>query len=96
MSKALWLNDQLEAFAAYQSYAASREEKRTRRKQMEKILKIAIRNDLTKRQRTCIELYYHKNMKVSDIAEQLKIRPTTVYKHLKMARRVLQRAAEYL
>ena len=62
---------------------------------MKELLKAAIRLELTDRQKACIRMYYFEKMPVSDIANLLKIKPTTVYKHLKLARRSLKKCREY-
>jgi RNA polymerase sigma factor (sigma-70 family) len=49
-------------------------------------LKAIIREELTGRQRACLEMRYLKGMKVCDIAAKLGILPPTVCKHLKKAR----------
>lgn len=63
---------------------------------MEKILKIALKQELTDRQRDCITLYYIQNRKVKEIAVMLAIKPTTVYKHIKKGIISLRKAAKYL
>lgn len=95
-TKVLWLNDQLSDFASYQSYAADSNEKKQRVKRMEKLLHAAMANELTVRQKLCIELYYFKKKNVTEIAALLHIRPTTVYKHLKAGRNALKRCVPYL
>ena len=94
--KKLWLSDQLSDFAAYSSYAATREEKSMRIRRMEKILHTAVCSELTDRQKQCIELYYFQKLPVCEIASRLSVRPTTVYKHLNVARSILKKCAKYL
>ncbi|MGX8711901.1 MAG: sigma-70 family RNA polymerase sigma factor [bacterium] len=56
------------------------------RERMTAALKAIIREELTERQRVCLEMRYLKKMKVCDIASELGILPPTVCKHLKKAR----------
>ena len=65
-------------------------------KRMKQIVKVAIENELTDRQKECITMKYFENMKVKDIAVRMDIKPTTVYKHLKTAMRVFKKCALYL
>lgn len=67
-----------------------------KRKRMSRLIKIAFKNELTQRQRDCITLYYTKNKKVTEIAEIMSIKPTTVYKHLHSAIRALKKVVPYL
>ena len=66
------------------------------RKRAVKILNAAINNELTGRQKICIMRYYFDGRRVDEIARELKIKPTTVYKHLKTARSVLKKCRDYL
>ena len=66
------------------------------RGRMKKLMGIAIKNELTERQRECIRMYYYENKKVCEIAEYTGIRPTTVYKHLKLGRNALKKCTAYL
>lgn len=63
---------------------------------MQKILKTALKIELTERQRKCITLYYIKNKKVCEIADILSIKPTTVYKHLRVGMNALKKSTAYL
>ena len=67
-----------------------------RHRRMKELLKAAIRLELTERQKACIRMYYFEKIPVAEIAELLGIRPTTVYKHLNVARRSLKKCREYL
>ncbi len=66
------------------------------RTRMRKLLMAGIENELTQRQRDCMQMYYFEKLDIADIASQLHIRPTTVYKHLKLAKRALRKCAAYL
>ncbi len=65
-------------------------------KRMKRILKTAMELELTARQYECIEMYYIKKIKVKDIAKILKIKPTTVYKHIRLGVKSLKKCAAYL
>ncbi|MDD5952790.1 MAG: sigma-70 family RNA polymerase sigma factor [Oscillospiraceae bacterium] len=51
--------------------------------------------ELTQRQQECVRLYYFEGMKLNQIAELLGVQPSTVSKHLKKARRRLERVMTY-
>ncbi len=93
--KLLTLSNQMEEFVSWQLFESNTSRSR-RAKRMEQLLDIAMRVELTERQKTCIRLYFFENQKVCDIAAALHIRPTTVYKHLKVARMALRKCANYL
>ncbi len=61
-----------------------------------RILRNAMKNELTDRQRVCVEKFYIDGQDVPSIAKDLGIRPTTVYKHLKLARIALKKCNDYL
>ncbi len=61
---------------------------------MKKILKNAIVNELTERQRYCICQYYLENTKMKDIASELGVNPSTVTRHIKNAKKNLRRIAD--
>lgn len=56
------------------------------RARMVETLKSIVREELTGRQRACLEMRYAQGMKVRDIAAALGVAPPTVSKHLKKAR----------
>lgn len=62
---------------------------------MKKLLKIGLKNELTDKQRYCL-INYYSGRKVGEIAEELGVRPTTVYKHIKKARTALKKCGAYL
>ena len=66
------------------------------RKRMKELLRRAVEQELTSRQRECIRLYYFERKKVCEIAAMTGVRPTTVYKHLNKARTALKRCTIYL
>ncbi len=67
-----------------------------KRKRMKKILKVAMTNELTARQRDCIYLRYFQKLKAEEIADELDISKATVYKHIRLGMRSLKKCAAYL
>lgn len=63
---------------------------------MKKILYIGIETELTQRQKDCLTMRFLESKKVKEIADILCIRPTTVYKHIKMALKILKKCGKYL
>ena len=92
----LFLNSQMEEQASLQQYIDRSGHRSQRVQRMERLLKVAMRQELTDRQKVCVRLYYLEGRSVAAIAQQLQIRPTTVYKHLKKARQALTRCVPYL
>ena len=85
--KKLSLTDSLCEYGSFLKYSSGSENtsKSEKRKRMEAFLRIAIKNELTERQRTCIYRYYFDRMQ-----------PTTVYKHIRLARKALKKCSVYL
>ncbi len=54
-----------------------------------------IKNELTKRQREIIVMYYYKEMGVSEIAQELSVAPSTVSRTIKRAREKIYRFLKY-
>lgn len=52
-------------------------------------IQFIIENDLTKRQKQLIELYYFDNIKIEDIAKMLKINVSTVSRTIKRGKKRL-------
>lgn len=72
-----------------------REENNPRREVLMRALKRAVEEELTPRQRECLIAYYFEGQKAHEIALALKIRPSTVSRHLKKARERLGRVLQY-
>jgi RNA polymerase sigma factor (sigma-70 family) len=53
--------------------------------QMKELLKTAIREELTERQRYCLSEYFFEGKKMKAIAQDLNINPSTVTRHIKKA-----------
>ena len=66
------------------------------RNRMKKLIAIGIDTELTDRQKDCLTLRVYQKMSVEDIAAELGIRPTTVYKHIKKAKEALKKCRKYL
>lgn len=93
--KLLSLSAQMEEYVALQNHMNPDSRRSQRLRRMEKLLRLAMKLELTDKQKTCIRLYYLEEKKVAEIADCLHIRPTTVYKHLKKARQALSRCVPY-
>ena len=63
---------------------------------MKKLIAIGIDTELTGRQKDCLTMRVYQKMSVEDIAAELGIRPTTVYKHIKKAKEALKKCRKYL
>lgn len=64
-------------------------------RRMLRVLTRAARGELTARQLECVRLYYGEGETVSAIAARLGVTPPTVSKHLKKARRRLEKVMRY-
>lgn len=58
-------------------------------------LKVAIRQELTARQRECVEMYFMQGMTMDRIGEKLGIGKSTVYKHIETAKAHIRRVLAY-
>lgn len=90
------LNEMAVNEASLHRFHTQQREGDSRRARMMELLRHAMALELTERQQRCITLYYFEEKPVREIARLLGIRPTTVYKHLKIARNHLKRLAVYL
>jgi len=63
---------------------------------MKKLIAISIDTELTDRQKDCLTMRVYQGLSVEDIAAELGIRPTTVYKHIKKAKEALKKCEKYL
>ena len=66
------------------------------RDRMKKLIAVAIDMELTDRQKDCLTMRVYQGISVEDIAAELGIRPTTVYKHIKKAKAALKKCVKYL
>lgn len=58
-------------------------------------LKVAIRQELTDRQRECIEMYFMEHMTMEKIGQKLGIGKSTVYKHIETGKAHIRRVMVY-
>lgn len=63
---------------------------------MKKLIAISIDTELTDRQKDCLTMRVYQGLSAEDIAAELGIRPTTVYKHIKKAKAALKKCVKYL
>ena len=61
-----------------------------------KLIAISIDTELTDRQKDCLTMRVYQGLSAEDIAAELGIRPTTVYKHIKKAKEALKKCEKYL
>ena len=66
------------------------------RDRMKKLIAVVIDMELTDRQKDCLTMRVYQGISVEDIAAELGIRPTTVYKHIKKAKAALKKCVKYL
>lgn len=59
------------------------------------VLPIIMKNDLTERQKSCLELKYVKNLNQSEIAEKLSLSQPTVCRHIKTAKDIVNNRLAY-
>lgn len=64
-------------------------------KKMSAAVHLALENELTNRQKTCIELYYFQNYKIPEIAKELNLNKSTVSRHLAKGRFAIKKTVEY-
>ncbi|MBQ2971724.1 MAG: sigma-70 family RNA polymerase sigma factor [Ruminococcus sp.] len=84
-------NSNLVSYSVYQSAGTNK----TDLMKMRQLLNIALKTELTDRQRECLEMYYYKNLKMVEIASLLSVSPSTVTRHIKAAQRKLKNLAKY-
>ncbi len=84
-------NSNLVSYSVYQSAGTNK----TDLAKMRQLLNIALKTELTGRQRECLEMYYYKNLKMVEIASLLSVSPSTVTRHIKAAQKKLRNLAKY-
>lgn len=62
----------------------------------EDIIRSIINNSLSDRQRQCLILNYFDGLSVSQIAKRLSLSPSTVSRHIKKAKLIIQKQIEYM
>lgn len=60
-----------------------------------RLLRLAVRQELTPRQRQCVELYYFRGMTMEETGKALGIGKATVCRHLQKSKKRLGRALSY-
>lgn len=60
-----------------------------------KALEIIVKNNLTFRQKQCIFLYYYKNKKMIEIANELNLSVSTVSRHISKAKKIILEKSDY-
>ena len=90
------LNEGISEHVSFDQYLRGKSGSSERQKRMLKLLKTAMTQELSQRQRDCMQFYYFEQRPVKEIAGMLQLRPTTVYKHLKRGRCILKEVCRYL
>jgi len=81
-----------ELMTYYSFVSAQRGESNNKIKnRMKKLIAISIDTELTDRQKDCLTMRVYQGLSAEDIAAELGIRPTTVYKHIKKSKRSTQK-----
>lgn len=78
------------------AYFADNTDNESRRKRMKELIGIAISNELTERQRDCINMKYYQGMRAEEIAHRMNISKATVYKHIRQGIAAIKRCTIYL
>lgn len=73
----------------------SRSTNRAHLKQMQHHLRLAIKQELTPRQRECVTLYFFHQLTEAEIGRQLGVGKSTVCRHLQKAKKRLHRSLRY-
>ncbi len=79
-------------FDNYNFFGATNDSSRSK---MKKILFKAIDTELTAKQKKCMIDYYLMNKKEKDIAAELGVNPSTVSRHITLAKKKLRHIASY-
>lgn len=65
------------------------------RRAIKEVLPIIIKQDLTERQRRCVEMMYYEGKTQSEIARELLLSQPTVSRHIKTAQRIIRNRLFY-
>lgn len=90
----MFMDDKNEPLISYYLYNRGGDN-RPDRERMKRILKRAIRHELTDRQRDCLIRYYLEGMQMTEIARSLNLSKSTVSRHISAATRKLRKIASY-
>lgn len=63
--------------------------------QLQKLLRLAVEQELTDRQKECVMLYFYENLTEEQIGQRLGVGKSTVCRHLQKAKARLYRALKY-
>lgn len=92
--KKFYITDENTDSVAYKSYLAN-SKKTPESLKMKKIMKKAIKYELTPKQRYCLCEHYLNGKSMKSIACELNLNPSTVTRHIQNALSRLQRVARY-
>lgn len=87
------LVDSISSFSRYKIDLFDQED--LERKRFLKLLKNIINGELTEKQKSCIMLYYGKNVKMKGISKELNISISSVSKHIKKAKLHIKKNIDY-
>lgn len=78
------------------SISVGEDEPDSKRERLKKIMKIGLIQELTDKQRECMLKRYVNGMSVKDIADAMNLKPSSVYKHIRVAKKRMARLYNYL
>lgn len=94
MTKIYGLDSFGEGLPSFEEFTSGESNKQ----QLKKIMKFMpeiIENELTEKQKLCVDLYYFKGMTLEEIASAYSVNPATVSRHLKRARTRIGKLLKY-
>lgn len=90
MNKTVLINEQIDSFCSRRAHE-SRGLNSAELEHMKEMLKSAMGCALTEKQRRCVELYWFDRRTLTQTGKALGIAPSTVSRHLKAAKKKLQK-----
>ena len=90
----MFMDDKNEPLISYYLYNRGADN-RPEIARMKRLLRRAIRYELTDRQRECLTLHYLEGMQMTEIARSLDLSKSTVSRHIAAAKRKLRHIASY-
>lgn len=97
MSRTISLDADILDFINYQkNYVGVEDVPDSKRERLKKIMKIGLIQELTDKQRECMLKRYVNGMSVKDIADAMNLKPSSVYKHVRVAKKRMARLYNYL
>ena len=94
LHKKFFITDENTDIISYNSYVSGGNNSAQTAK-MKKLMKKAIKYELTPKQRYCLCEHYLKGRSMKNIARELNLNPSTVTRHISNAISRLQRVAKY-